>query len=639
MKKILGALSFGIFSLQAMQSRTTVEVKNESSSKIYVQVIYSQAAPWKADKPGTYVPARNLPYREGTKDIFMVEPRARVTLSPESTRSLAIVVFKLLSDHNGEYYGVDMYPVPNHRPAYVLWNGTELRPQVSDGHIPADNVTQEELVTVVAKPAHLRLLPDSLYGRPIRAGIQTPGVMNQTPNAASTAQTQNKTAPITINGTYERGLLVEVPVYGSRTLGNRSGSKAHSLEWSKNGMHIFIGKENNAATLWSQTSPQELTSKEITFQAPGGSEGKIVAAAFSPDSKKVLAVLAGSASINQIILLDFEKQTLNFAASSDYALTSVAFSRDGDHFLVASSNNRLEIYETTTGDLKYILPSGTSKITALVCSQAGDYFLRAHSNGLTQILDLSVFWGEVAVNALQNIDQDPMTVVTAAAFSSNGKLVALGLNDQENNDHAVEVREVATGRLVRTWGTRSAPLSLACRPSTLQVAAGMQNGSVRLWDAETGKPLLMLNIDDGPITSIVFNSDGSEMLTASNTSPNTRLWQLKDILEIQSFLKERGSDTDELFFKQNRLLIALVQNLSSRSLTFKASPDEWRLFKGFPTAVQNWLAHCITEEGSPETSATSAQSSSSQSSNSQSSSSSQESAMNNEMLAQKAHIR
>ncbi len=69
----------------------------------------------------------------------------------------------------------------------------------------------------------------------------------------------------------------------------------------------------------------------------------------------------------------------------------------------------------------------------------------------------------------------------------------------------------------------STPNAIAWSPDGKQMATAQSDGSIRVWDAETGRPLYRLAGHDESVTSVAFDRDGSQLASASSDG-TVRLW-------------------------------------------------------------------------------------------------------------------
>lgn len=111
--------------------------------------------------------------------------------------------------------------------------------------------------------------------------------------------------------------------------------------------------------------------------------------------------------------------------------------------------------------------------------------------------------------------------ISQLAFSPDSKWLAIGMTG------TVEVREIATQRVVRTFKLgQHAPDSIAFSVDGAILAA-TADATIRLWDVESGQLLRTLKGHRGTITRLGFTPDGTGLLAADNRGA-IKLWDIHE---------------------------------------------------------------------------------------------------------------
>jgi len=106
------------------------------------------------------------------------------------------------------------------------------------------------------------------------------------------------------------------------------------------------------------------------------------------------------------------------------------------------------------------------------------------------------------------------------ALSSEGGLVASG-----GGDGTVRLWETSTGRPMATLhGHTSTVWSVAVSAEGKLVASGGEDGTVRVWEPSTGRPLAILDDHASVVRGVALSADG-HLVVSSGFDGTVRLWE------------------------------------------------------------------------------------------------------------------
>ncbi len=359
-----------------------------------------------------------------------------------------------------------------------------------------------------------------------------------------------------------------------------SGAVA-SLLLDRSRSRIFSGSADGSARIWDAATGREL-------HALMGHGEAVVALAESPDgvmlasaagttlrlwdaaSGKQFATLHADwgANVNSLafsadgsrVLAMSETGELKVWDASTYGQT--IFTRSGGPFVAMAQDGKLFTGKSedalsrqifgATGLNGASLPGETTQITAFGLSSSGTRMVTASAQilrvwdlkppRLVSTISLTAPATAVAISAdgkrvasggnrtLQIWDaagpllrqwELPAGPAVAIAFSPDGKRVAAGTQDSGQ----IGVWDSASGQLSATLtGHAAAVLALQFTPDGTRIISGSSDHTLRIWDADTYDPLLVLRDQEESITSLACTPDCARIYSGSS-SGTVRMWE------------------------------------------------------------------------------------------------------------------
>jgi RNA polymerase sigma factor (sigma-70 family) len=295
-----------------------------------------------------------------------------------------------------------------------------------------------------------------------------------------------------------------------------------------------------AATMWPE-SPQEARRNQTQPAAPErvpelvrlgtlqGHTGEINAIALSPDG----TTLASAGQDFHVKLWDIaarkERATLRQRTTSPLpaqqvsahcgSVQALAFSPDGKNLASGSQDATVRVWDAAAGKEKTTLQCPNIYAVAVAFSPDGAT-LAAAGGAAPAAFDRTIRWslGEV-------------------------------LNDERHWRETGEIKvwDVATWTERRIYqGDTGRVHSIAFRPDGAVLAAGLQEGTIRLWDIATGRELACFR-GNGRVTAVAFSPDGKTLAAVHGAAPDMlpesapERVQLWDVLSGQVRAQFHGS--------------------------------------------------------------------------------------------------
>ena len=291
--------------------------------------------------------------------------------------------------------------------------------------------------------------------------------------------------------------------------------------------HNILGQQFSIYRLNAATKAVAPLAVDIT-----GFGGTLDASAMSPDGKLIALGLKLSGMIGV-----FDAETGSPIAQDGGALaspaSSIAFSEDGARLATADSEGMIKIWAdprklNSKSTALFTLKGHQGLIQSIEFSSDGKQLVSSGTDKTVRIWDL-----DNAGTAVRPLEQIASGRATKVQFSPDGQLIACALNN-----NSLVLWDAATGKAVRqlTTGDKGKVTSVAFSPSDnrlLAVGYGLEDNvsHVLLWDIESGKelgrltgatdlPEFMVTVTEynGPVNALAFSPDG-QFLVAGFGSP------------------------------------------------------------------------------------------------------------------------
>ena len=199
-----------------------------------------------------------------------------------------------------------------------------------------------------------------------------------------------------------------------------------------------------------------------------------------------------------------------------YYLSGVTWNPEGTRIAVGSSN-RIRIWDAATGDCLRVLGTGhdsfRGRINSVAWSARGRRIVSGDTKGVVRIWDAET--GE-CLQALKSNGRALQTV----AWNPDGTQVASGSDGFEDNLH---VWNLATGEI--QWnleGHEGVVTSLAWSPDGTRIVSGSYDGSLRIWDAQSGKCLETLE-GEKAVHCVGWDPQGRRIVSGAEDN-SVRIW-------------------------------------------------------------------------------------------------------------------
>jgi WD40 repeat protein len=292
-----------------------------------------------------------------------------------------------------------------------------------------------------------------------------------------------------------------------------------SVVFSPDGTRLASGSADGTVMLWDAVTGKELAT--LT-----GHRETVTSVVFSPDGTR----LASGSRDNTVKLWDaVTGKELATLTGHEYAVTSVTFSPDGTRLASGSFDKTVKIWDAVTGKELATLTGHTDAVFSVGFSPDGTRLASGSGDKTVKL------WDAVTGKELATLTGHT-DAVFSVTFSPDGTRLASG-----SSDHTVKLWDAHFDRGLMNLAKDTSGTSGASFSPDGTLVSGLVDGSVKLWDAVTGKELPTLTglgdtgLGDGPsVWRVTFSPDGTRLVSVDHDN-TVKLWDAVTGKELATF--------------------------------------------------------------------------------------------------------
>jgi WD40 repeat protein len=238
-----------------------------------------------------------------------------------------------------------------------------------------------------------------------------------------------------------------------------------------------------------------------------GTIGKIT---ISPDGEILVIVSAIGVWFYDTDTLEI----LRFMEYTEFDEIAVVFSPDGDRILCATSDDIVQVWDISTGNLVHTLETTTWNIAF---SPDGTRF--AYAEGRMSVDEHKIQVKDVMTGDAIFTLEITTNITAKLSFSPDGSRIASGSN------LGIQIWDAANGELLNNLEGQEGDIeSIVFSPDDTLIASGSENGTVRVWDMETGEFQHVFTLSgEYPAWFVSFSPDSTKII-ASNLDRIVSVW-------------------------------------------------------------------------------------------------------------------
>lgn len=345
--------------------------------------------------------------------------------------------------------------------------------------------------------------------------------------------------------------------------GNRNTNFSH-IAFSPDGRTIVSGGWNRTALLWSVSDGSLIR----TF---GNQDDAITALAFSPVGHTIASASACTPPlpcVSRVTLWNADDGSLVRNLDTTKGVTSLTFTPDGRALAIGEYRGGVALRDTASGEaIREFEDTGSRILDNGVDAHTSVHSVAMSPDGMTIVGGLDnarlVFWGASTGRILRIIQRHP-NAVTAVAIDPLHDIVAAGMDDAD-----VQLVDAATmqpicrlqdsANLLRASAAVDLPFAyLVFSPDKRTVASWkyvldenrrtITEDSVRLWDATSGRLITTIALDE-EMPQLAFSPDG-KALAVDDGRGTIRFFDAasgRPLRSVRSHGREAGGGTYRLY--------------------------------------------------------------------------------------------
>lgn len=366
-----------------------------------------------------------------------------------------------------------------------------------------------------------------------------------------------------------------VAILGDSRLHHHAG--ANCVAFSPVGGLIASGSIDHSVRVWDAAKGR--------LALPALLVGTGYAIAFSPDGAK-LAVASGVSMIHVRDASD-GRPLFNLEGHTDW-VSSVAFRPDGKQMASASMDRTVRLWDAETGQLIKTFPPQAAPLHSVAYSADGQWLITGAADGNCERPNAARGVKVVSTATQEQVLEleDAEKAGWCVAADPKGKHFAGGADDG-----TVRIWDARTGRMVHLLEChKSGVKALAFSPDGGRLATASHDGTAAVWDVATGRRLATTGTHNWlRVTGVAFSPDGATLATTESYGP-VRLWNADTGRPLHPDWSTPGTMTAALASPDGRLLATSSEDGSVRFWDFGGPAP---VVRGGP-AVHGTLVRTLT---------------------------------------------
>jgi eukaryotic-like serine/threonine-protein kinase len=331
------------------------------------------------------------------------------------------------------------------------------------------------------------------------------------------------------------------------TIRGHSGA-IRGLAFHPDNRRLATASADSTVRIWDVSSVQDMLPR------PPSLEG---AKAYSPTANRCAGLRAyreGADMKWELRVWDFKSDRETFAVTTQTPLSRIAFSHDGEFLAAAADSEQrtLIVWDATTGR-RLIDLRRDDRILQFGFGQSPRHLIVLNSDRTFELLDVTT--GQVVLR------RNNFAPSSFPQLSPDGKRLAVRHSGSAKQLGGMDIWDATTGkRLLVLRGHYDIVTSVAFSPDSERVISTSFDKTIKIWDLKTGTEVRTLSGHTGPVRAAAFSPDARRLVSCCDDK-TLKIWDPESGREILT-LRNNAALRSELAFSADghRIVCGMIWN-------------------------------------------------------------------------------